>query len=130
MFSCNVALILDVKRNEWDLQVILIPSFLRQLHLFHSANDGAKWIENFLSVLFQVVTFYGCGTGVGRMSQESDMEQVLSAKIGLEKREPSPGLVDGEEKRMEERKPPSSLKKEGGFGSTVVVSGGRGRLQH
>ena len=40
------------------------------------------------------------------------------------------GLVDGEEKRMEERKPPSSLKKEGGFGSTVVVSGGRGRLQH
>ena len=34
-----------------------------------------------------------------RMSQESDMEQVLSAKIGLEKREPSPGagLVDGEE---------------------------------
>ena len=68
----------------------LFPPFLRQLHLFHSANDGAKWIENFLSVLFQVVTFYGCGTG-GRMSQESDMEQVLSAKIGLEKREPSPG---------------------------------------
>ena len=42
---------------------ILVPSFLHRLHLFHSANDGAKWIENFLSVLFLVVTFYGCGTG-------------------------------------------------------------------
>ena len=113
------------------MRFLFLP-FLHQLHLFHLANDGAKWIENFLSVLFQVVTFYGCGTGVGRMSQESDMEQVLSAKIGLEKREPSPGagLVDGERKRMEERNPPSSLKKEGGFGSTVVVRGGRGRLQH
>ena len=47
------------------------------------------------------------------MSQESDMEQVLSAKIGLEKRETSPGRgVSGEKKRMEERNPsPSSPKK-------------------
>ena len=108
-------------------RIFLFLPFFANCTFFHSANNGAKWIENFLSVLFQVVTFYGCGTG-GRMSQESDMEQVLSAKIGLEKREPSPGR--GERKRMEERNPPSSLKKEGGFGSTVVVRGGRGRLQH
>ena len=48
-------------------------------------------------------------------------------KLASRKGSPPPGagLVDGEEKRMEERNPPSSLKKEGGFGSTVVVRGER-----
>ena len=87
----------------------LLSSFT---HFFHSAD--AKWIENFaFVVLFQVVTFHGCGTA-----------QVLSAKIG-------PGPEEGETslgwKRMEElcKKDPSSLKRRVDSGQPRSV----GRLQ-
>ena len=60
---------------------------------FHSANDGAKWIENFPFSFKLSLSMDAAQEESGSRTTwiERARAQVLSAKIGREKREPSQG---------------------------------------
>ena len=86
-----------------------------------------------LSVLFQVVTFYGCGTRGVRQQDDMDRESAR-ASFECQNWPREKGALPGVKGRMERcgkkstpSLPPLPLKKGGGFGSTVVQTPERER---